>query len=223
MGRKFLRAPLKLDVGKVHSCSLPDLKQIFSNNFDFIQISSHFVVHEGKPIGYPKNKSGICSGKRAFVHIHSLKDTLSNVHATTGFEPIVQVESCRMVRSTALCQDQTPEFVWTLAFLAYRKNSVVVCLHFGGPFALRFFFLFLTPTGFLLACSGIDFQIAHFFGWDPFALFGGHGCAGCWDLPYSSRYRCDIFAEKKLESFGFQIFVALGETAAILPNAERRT
>mmetsp|Transcript_22769 Transcript_22769/g.48168 ORF Transcript_22769/g.48168 Transcript_22769/m.48168 type:complete len:309 (-) Transcript_22769:133-1059(-) len=179
MGRKFFRTPLKLDVGEVHSRGLPDLEQVFSDRFDFVQVPPHFVVHEGKPIGDPKNKGRIRSGKGAFVDVHGLEDALRNVHAAARFEAIVQVEPHRVVGSAALCQDQAFQFVRVLAFLAHRQNPVVVGLHFGRPIPLGFRFLLLAaaifvPPRFLFACSGIDFKIAHFFGWDFFASFSSH-------------------------------------------------
>mmetsp|Transcript_12891 Transcript_12891/g.21384 ORF Transcript_12891/g.21384 Transcript_12891/m.21384 type:complete len:201 (+) Transcript_12891:1768-2370(+) len=102
--RNFFAGPLEDDVVQIHTGSLPHLLQIFSHDANLVQIATHLVIHQSKPIGNPKDKGS--PGRRALVDIHGLENTLCNVHATAGFKTVIEIESC-----ITFCQEEGLEFI----------------------------------------------------------------------------------------------------------------
>jgi hypothetical protein len=89
----FFRRPFKDDIRQVHARRLPNFNKIVADRFDFVQITAHFIIHESKPVGDPKDKGRVGTLRGTLVDIHGLEDALGNVHAPRRFKAVVQVET----------------------------------------------------------------------------------------------------------------------------------
>mmetsp|Transcript_34451 Transcript_34451/g.77686 ORF Transcript_34451/g.77686 Transcript_34451/m.77686 type:complete len:266 (+) Transcript_34451:1543-2340(+) len=116
--RDLLRAPHELNFVHVHPCGLPDLHQVLADSLDLLQVSSHLVVHQRKPVGHPEDESPSRLG--ALVHIHRLEDALSDVHAAGGLKPVVQLERIRLLGQ------EKRELAIRHAFLSHTSNELIL-------------------------------------------------------------------------------------------------
>mmetsp|Transcript_14158 Transcript_14158/g.30893 ORF Transcript_14158/g.30893 Transcript_14158/m.30893 type:complete len:332 (+) Transcript_14158:1451-2446(+) len=172
----FFRRPFEHDIGQIHPGRLPNFNEVVSDRLDLVQIAAHLVVHEGEPIGHPKDKGGIGTGVGAFVHVHGLEDTLGNVHATGGFKAVVEIERLwwfvAVVTTTtatppALGGEQLFEFFRGNAFFTDGQDALVILFQFVGPRtgglcrgrSLGFLFLLLLLLLVLAALAWILFVI----------------------------------------------------------------
>jgi hypothetical protein len=70
-----------------HAGRLPNLNEVATHRPDLIEVASHLVVQQGKPISNPKDKDTPSIHKS--VDVERTKQALSYMHPTTGLEPIV--------------------------------------------------------------------------------------------------------------------------------------
>mmetsp|Transcript_16930 Transcript_16930/g.36299 ORF Transcript_16930/g.36299 Transcript_16930/m.36299 type:complete len:226 (+) Transcript_16930:1627-2304(+) len=79
MLRDLLGRPEELHALHVHPCSCPHMNQVVTDSLDALQVASHFVVHQSKPVSNPENE---CAARLCtLIHVHCLENTLSNVHS----------------------------------------------------------------------------------------------------------------------------------------------
>eukprot|EP00965_Chrysotila_dentata_P155827 5149253-Pleurochrysis_carterae.AAC.1 len=56
MLRDLLGRPEELHALHVHPCSCPHMNQVVTDSLDALQVASHFVVHQSKPVSNPENE-----------------------------------------------------------------------------------------------------------------------------------------------------------------------
>eukprot|EP00804_Cyclotella_cryptica_P029691 CCRYP_018710-RB/>CCRYP_018710-RB protein AED:0.47 eAED:1.00 QI:0/0/0/1/0/0/2/0/103 len=97
----LFRSPTELDIVQIHPRGFPNLDEILSYDSNLVQISSHFIIHKGKPVGDPETECGVCARVGAFVNVDGFEKALGNVHS-------------------AGC----PQFLFGNAFFAYREDAL---------------------------------------------------------------------------------------------------
>mmetsp|Transcript_10899 Transcript_10899/g.23990 ORF Transcript_10899/g.23990 Transcript_10899/m.23990 type:complete len:222 (+) Transcript_10899:2001-2666(+) len=130
--RNLRRSPTKLHILQIHPRRLPNFDQVFSHNTNLGKVSTHFVIHEGEPIGYPETEGGVSSGGGAFVDVDGFEEALGDVHSARWFEAVVEADSggnihpaiiVKALRAPSLGQNQPPQLLLRNAFLSHAQYA----------------------------------------------------------------------------------------------------
>mmetsp|Transcript_22161 Transcript_22161/g.53683 ORF Transcript_22161/g.53683 Transcript_22161/m.53683 type:complete len:209 (-) Transcript_22161:294-920(-) len=88
--RDLLARPSELDVRQIHPGGLPHLDEVPADYHDLFEVSSHLIVHEREPVGYPEAERRVSAREGASVDVHALEKSLRDVHPSGRFEAVVQ-------------------------------------------------------------------------------------------------------------------------------------